>query len=122
MVRYGSLMARHERRARSTSTQRTEVTRLRAPRRHGERRQITVPTSLWEAAGRYAAEHGTTPNDALVRLAAEAAARYERERAIAARAAAARTAILAGIGEIDRAGFLTAQEAAEAAGGLRREG
>lgn len=101
---------------------RLEVTRVRAPRREGTRRQVTVPEDLWNAAERYAADHSTTPNDALIRFAAEAARRYERQQEIAARALAARSAILEMTPPMDTEGFLSPEEAAEAAQTLRREG
>ena len=44
--------------------------RERAPRRSGQRTQLTVPSELWRAAEELAEQHGTTPNDIVVRLAA----------------------------------------------------
>jgi len=99
----------------------TASVRRRAPRRAGVRRQVTVPPPLWETAGRLADELGTTPNDALIRLALDAASRVEREREVEARASAARAAVLAGIAEAADGGFLGSEEAAEAAMALRRE-
>lgn len=96
--------------------------RARAPRREGQRRQLTVPPALWEAAEAFAAEKGTTPNDALIHLAHRGAAQLERERALTERAGAARDAILAGMEEMGREGFLSPEEALEAALTLRRGG
>src|SRR5690242_17026019 len=47
--------------------------RQRAPRRTGRRRraQLTVPEDMWRQLTKIARAAGTTPNDALVRLAAE---------------------------------------------------
>lgn len=55
----------------------------RAPRREGERTTLRVPDDLVESVARYADEHRTSTNDALIRLAYEGAARYEEEREIA---------------------------------------
>jgi hypothetical protein len=61
----------------STSTTTVEDTqraprRRRAPRRTGgHRAQLTVPEDMWVALTSVAEALGTTPNDALVRLAAE---------------------------------------------------
>lgn len=94
--------------------------RARAPRREGQRRQVTVPAPLWNTLSRYAREHGTTPNDALIQLANAGAAGYERDRAVADRAEVARAAIMAGVGEMSRSGFLSSEEALEAALAVRR--
>jgi predicted DNA-binding ribbon-helix-helix protein len=45
--------------------------RRRAPRRDGRRTQLTVPAEMWTELTRVAHAMRTTPNDALVRLAAE---------------------------------------------------
>jgi hypothetical protein len=45
--------------------------RRRAPRRTGRRAQLTVPEHLWSEIVDIANAAGTTPNDILVRLAAE---------------------------------------------------
>jgi hypothetical protein len=67
--------------------------RRRAPRRQGHRTTLTIPASILQAAERLARELGTTPNDAIVRLAEEgASARAHRQR-IAAVAAARRAAV-----------------------------
>jgi hypothetical protein len=53
-------------------TQRAPRRRRRAPRRTGgHRAQLTVPEDMWVALTSVAEALGTTPNDALVRLAAE---------------------------------------------------
>jgi len=45
--------------------------RRRAPRRTGRRAQLTVPEQVWSEIVGIADAAGTTPNDVLVRLAAE---------------------------------------------------
>ncbi len=45
--------------------------RRRAPRRAGRRAQLTVPEQVWSEIVGIADAAGTTPNDVLVRLAAE---------------------------------------------------
>jgi hypothetical protein len=45
--------------------------RRRAPRRTGRRAQLTVPERVWSEIVGIADAAGTTPNDVLVRLAAE---------------------------------------------------
>jgi hypothetical protein len=45
--------------------------RRRAPRRTGRRAQLTVPEHLWSEIVSIANAAGTTPNDILIRLAAE---------------------------------------------------
>jgi hypothetical protein len=49
----------------------TTSARRRAPRRTGQRAQLTVPSQVWDEVVRIADAAGTTPNDVLVRLAAE---------------------------------------------------
>lgn len=71
----------------------TMKARERAPRRQGHRTTLTLPRPLLDAADRLANELGTTPNDAVVRLAEEGAlARTRRER-IAELAAERRAAV-----------------------------
>lgn len=55
--------------------------RQRAPRRTGHRAQLTVPEEMWRQLTQIARVAGTTPNDALVRLAAERL--DDRQRALA---------------------------------------
>ncbi len=55
--------------------------RRRAPRRTGRRAQLTVPEDMWRQLTQVAQAAGTTPNDALVRLAAERL--DDRKRALA---------------------------------------
>jgi hypothetical protein len=55
--------------------------RQRAPRRTGRRAQLTVPEDMWHQITQIARAAGTTPNDALVRLAAERL--DDRQRALA---------------------------------------
>ena len=54
--------------------------RRRAPRRTGRRAQLTVPEQVWSELVGIADAAGTTPNDVLVRLAAERL--EERRRSI----------------------------------------
>ncbi len=70
--------------------------RQRARRRNGYRTTLRVPTALALTARRYADDLGTTPNDALIRLAERGAAIYEGEREVAALAAERRAAVLVG--------------------------
>jgi hypothetical protein len=58
------------------------ATAPRAPRRSGERTTLRVPDDLADSVARYAEEHRTSANDALVRLAYDGAAIYEQEREI----------------------------------------
>jgi hypothetical protein len=53
--------------------------RQRAPKRGGQRTQLTVPQSLWAAAQALAEDIGTTPNDVIVRLAGQRLAEAERQ-------------------------------------------
>lgn len=57
--------------------------RPRAPRRAGARTTLRVPDDLAETVARYAEQHRTSTNDALVRLALDGARRYEYEREVA---------------------------------------
>ena len=65
----------------------------RAPRREGDRTTLRVPPDLAESVERYAEEHKTSTNDALVRLALSGAARYEHDREVAELARVRREAI-----------------------------
>lgn len=56
--------------------------RPRAPRRPGARTTLRVPDDLAETVARYAQQHRTSANDALIRLAYEGAKRYEYEREV----------------------------------------
>lgn len=66
----------------------------RAPRRAGERTTLRVPDDLAETIARYAEQHRTSTNDALVRLALDGARRYEYEREVEDLARVRREAIL----------------------------
>lgn len=57
--------------------------RPRAPRRAGARTTLRVPDDLAETVARFAEQHRTSTNDALIRLAYDGAARYEYEREVA---------------------------------------
>jgi hypothetical protein len=59
----------------------------RAPRRAGARTTLRVPDDLAETVARYAEQHRTSTNDALIRLALDGAQRYDRRRQIAELAA-----------------------------------
>ena len=61
---------------------RRSARRPRAPRRAGARTTLRVPDDLAETAARYAEQHRTSTNDALIRLAYDGATRYEYERAV----------------------------------------
>lgn len=52
----------------------------RAPRRPGARTTLRVPDDLAETVARYAEQHRTSTNDALVRLAYDGARTYEHRR------------------------------------------
>lgn len=66
----------------------------RAPRRAGERTTLRVPDDLAETVARYAEQHRTSTNDALVRLAYDGATRYEYEREVEELARVRREAIM----------------------------
>jgi hypothetical protein len=87
--------------------------RYRAPRREGHRTTLTVPRSVLTAAERLATELGTTPNDAIVRLAEEGAAVRERQARIAA-VAAERRAAVEDVGAVRGDDFPTPQELRDA--------
>jgi hypothetical protein len=52
----------------------------RAPRRPGARTTLRVPDDLAESVARYAQEHKTSTNDALIRLAYDGARIYDANR------------------------------------------
>lgn len=56
--------------------------RPRAPRRVGARTTLRVPDDLAETVARYADEHRTSTNDALIRLAYDGAHRFEQKRTV----------------------------------------
>jgi predicted DNA-binding ribbon-helix-helix protein len=60
--------------------------RQRAPRRTGRRAQLTVPEDMWRQLTQIARAAGTTPNDALVRLASERLDDHQRTLALQQRA------------------------------------
>jgi hypothetical protein len=55
----------------------------RAPRRLGARTTLRVPDDLADTVARYAEQHRTSANDALIRLAYDGATHYEHEREVA---------------------------------------
>lgn len=61
---------------------RTDPPAPRAPRRHGARTTLRVPDDLAETVARYAEEHKTSTNDALIRLAYDGARIYEANREV----------------------------------------
>jgi cupin superfamily acireductone dioxygenase involved in methionine salvage len=61
---------------------RTDSPAPRAPRRQGSRTTLRVPDDLAETVERYAQEHKTSSNDALVRLAYDGARIYEHNREV----------------------------------------
>lgn len=94
--------------------------RQRAPHRAGHRTTLTVPHSVLDAADRLARALGTTPNDALVRLAEEGASARERQERIAALAAERRAAVER-VGVSDVLGFPSPEELHEAMLAGRRD-
>jgi hypothetical protein len=61
---------------------RTSARRPRAPRRDGARTTLRVPEDLAETVARYAEQHRTSTNDALIRLALDGAKHYDYEHAV----------------------------------------
>lgn len=97
------------------------VRRPRAPRRAGARTTLRVPDDLAETVARYADEHRTSTNDALIRLAYDGAQRYDYEYTVE-ELAAQRGAAIDRL--LDReippdAGDLTGEETARAILGFR---
>ena len=66
----------------------------RAPRRTGARTTLRVPDDLAETVARYAEQHRTSTNDALIRLALDGARRYEYDREVEEVARMRRDAIM----------------------------
>lgn len=100
---------------------RRSARRPRAPRRAGARTTLRVPDDLAEVIARYAEEHRTSTNDALIRLAYDGAQRYDYEYTVE-ELAAARGAAIDRL--LDReippdAGDLTGEETARAILGFR---
>ena len=93
----------------------------RAPRRAGARTTLRVPDDLAETVARYAEQHRTSTNDALIRLAYDGARIYEERREVAELAAVRRAAIdeLLDKELPDDAGDLTGEEVARAILGFR---
>jgi hypothetical protein len=115
-------MARPRRRsgARSGAPPRDAVA-PRAPRRTGARTTLRVPDDLAETVARYAAQHRTSPNDALIRLAYDGAKRYAWRRDVE-ELAAARQAAISRLKDEEippDAGDLTGEETAHAILGFR---
>ncbi len=67
--------------------------RPRAPRRAGARTTLRVPDDLAETVARYAEEHRTSTNDALIRLAYDGARRYDYRQTVEELAAERRAAL-----------------------------
>lgn len=76
---------------RRRSTRRS--TAPRAPRRTGARTTLRVPDDLAETIARYAEQHRTSTNDALIRLAYDGARRYDYRHTVEELAAERRAAI-----------------------------
>jgi hypothetical protein len=93
----------------------------RAPRRTGERTTLRVPDDLAETVARYAEQHRTSTNDALIRLAYDGARRYAYERTAEELSAERRAAIdrLREEEIPDDAGDLTDEETTRAILGFR---
>lgn len=83
--------------------------RQRAPRRDGRRTTLTIPHALRESLAQLASEWGTTPNDALIRVAEEAVANRAERTRIAALAAERRAAVEASLATGDGP-FLSPEE------------
>jgi hypothetical protein len=83
--------------------------RQRAPQREGQRTTLRVPEPVMRAARALADELGTTPNDAIVRLAEEGIAATDRRRR-AERIAIERRDAVVRAGAPDGLGFPTAEE------------
>ena len=66
----------------------------RAPRRHGARTTLRVPDDLAGTVARYAEQHRTSTNDALIRLALDGAKRFEYDREVQELARVRQKAIL----------------------------
>ena|SRR5205809_4260053 len=94
--------------------------RRRAPQREGPRTTLRVPHEVMDAAHDLAAELGTTPNDALVRLAEEGVA-TRRRRARAERLARERRDAVARVGFRDALSFPSPEELHAAMLAGRRE-
>lgn len=69
--------------------------RMRGPKRKGNRTTLRVPTDLSTTAWEYAEFLGTTPNDALIRLAERGADLYRAERQVERIAGERRAAVFA---------------------------
>lgn len=105
---------------RTMATTPSRLRRQRAPRRAGVRRQVTIPAALWDTACAYADEHSTTPNDAIVLLASQAAQRVQHDAALRERADTIRAMVLGGRASATATSeVLTEDEALHAAMALR---
>ncbi|HEX7291763.1 MAG TPA: hypothetical protein VF250_11620 [Conexibacter sp.] len=100
---------------------RRSARRPRAPRRTGARTTLRVPDDLAETVARYAEQHRTSTNDALVRLAYDGARRYDYRHTVEELAAERRAAIdrLHDEAIPPEAGDLTGEETARAILGFR---
>jgi hypothetical protein len=96
--------------------------RQRAPRRQGQRTQLTVPAEAWERATELAAEQRTTPNDVLAQLVLRGLELVERERSVERVAESRVGAYRAQRGVHDDVGrFPATAEAEKQARALRRD-
>lgn len=86
----------------------------RAARSEGPRTTLRLPPVLVDVADRLGQELGVSRNDALLRLATRGARLYEQEQSIAARRQERWAAVVPGVLDIDRAAFLSPEEARDA--------
>jgi len=95
--------------------------RPRAPRRAGSRTTLRVPDDLAETVARYAEQHRTSTNDALIRLAYDGARRYEYRQTVEELAAERGAAIERLIGHEPQPGaeMLSGEETERAILGFR---
>jgi hypothetical protein len=94
--------------------------RRRAPHREGHRTTLKVPHEVLDEAAALAREMGTTPNDAIVRLAEEGLAARRRRRRTE-EIAQARRAAVARVGFEDAINFPPAETLREAMLSGRRD-
>jgi hypothetical protein len=98
--------------------------RRRAPRRTGgHRAQLTVPEDMWSQLADIAEATGTTPNDALVRIAAKYLEDRDRVLALTQRAEQRWDAFAAAAGGADSASAtLSEDELVKLSGAFRDDG
>ena len=94
--------------------------RRRAPQREGRRTTLRVPDTVMRAAQTFADELGTTPNDAILRLAEEGIAASDRRRRVE-RLMRERREAVARVAHADATSFPTPEEMTAAMLSGRRE-